>query len=107
MNGTKSTALKRTAISQAGRLGAHAGDDLAQEPGAVLEAAAVAAGPVHGAQELVTQVAVAVLDVDEVEARRLREPRGASTKSSTRASISSSLISASSPSASYGGSRIG
>ena len=60
---------------EAGRLGPDAGHDLAQEPGAVLEAAAVRPGPVDGAQELVAQIAVAVLDVDEVEARPLGELR--------------------------------
>ncbi len=59
---------------EAGSLGADAGHDLAQEPGAVLEAAAVLAGPIDGAQELVAQIAVAMLDVDEVEARTLGEP---------------------------------
>ena len=61
---------------EAGSLGADAGHDLAQEPGAVLEAAAVLAGAVDGAQELVAQVAVAMLDVDEVEAGPLGEPGG-------------------------------
>src|SRR5262249_19729762 len=43
-------------------------DDLPQEAGAVLEAAAVTAGARARAQELMAQIAVAVLDVDEVVA---------------------------------------
>ena len=42
-------------------------DDAAQERGAVLERPAVGAGPVDRAEQLVEEVAVAVLDVDEVE----------------------------------------
>ncbi len=62
--------------AQAGSLGPDAGNDLAQEARAVLEAAAVGTGAVDGAQELVAQVAVTVLDVDEVEACLLGEHRG-------------------------------
>ena len=65
------------ADAQARRLGADALHDLTQEAGAVLEAAAVAAGPRVRRQELVAQVAVAVLDVHEVEARPLRQDRRA------------------------------
>ena len=75
---------------QARRLGADAGDDFAEKARPVLETAAVAAGPVHGAEELVAEVAVAVLDVDEVEAGPLRR-RAAWTKSSTSRAISSSV----------------
>ena len=44
--------------------------------GAAGEVAAVAAGPVVGAQQLVEQVAVAVLHVDEVEAGLVGEHGG-------------------------------
>ena len=53
------------ANGQARTLAPDPGHDLAQEAGAVLKAAAVGSGPGIGAQELVAQVAVAVLDVDE------------------------------------------
>ena len=65
-------------------------DDAAQERGAVLERPAVRAGPVDRAEQLVQQVAVAVLHVDEVEARRRRRARPRRRKSSTSASRSSS-----------------
>ena len=48
----------------------------AQEAGAVLEAAAVAARPVVAAEELVAEVAVAVLHVHELEPGPLREHGG-------------------------------
>src|SRR5690606_7570988 len=59
------------------RFGADAGDDFAQEPRPVLERAAIGAGPRTGAQQLVSQVAVTVLDVDEREAGARGEHRGA------------------------------
>ena len=62
--------------AQARGLGADALDDRAQEAGAVLEAAAVAARPVVGREQLVAQVAVAVLHVHELEAGPLREDGG-------------------------------
>ena len=46
-------------------------DDRADELGAAHEVAAVAAGAVVGREELVSEVAVAGLDVDEVEPRLL------------------------------------
>src|SRR5262249_9370572 len=61
----------------AGGLGLDPLDDGAEEPGAVLEAAAVTPGAIDGREELVAEVAVAVLDVDEGVARRVRLPRGA------------------------------
>jgi len=45
----------------------HRGGRLPQESRAVLEAAAVAAGPVDRAEEFVAQIAVAVLEIDECE----------------------------------------
>ena len=63
------------ADAEAGRLGADAGDDLAQEAGAVLEAAAIAPGATPGAEELVAEIAVAVLDIDPGEAGLLRQAR--------------------------------
>ena len=62
--------------AQARGLGADALDDRAQEAGPVLEAAAVAAGPVVRREELVAQVAVAVLHVHELEAGALGQHRG-------------------------------
>ena len=66
---------------QAGTSRADARDDLAQEAGAVLEAAAIAPRPVDRGQEFVPQIAVTVLDVDEVEARLLTRAAAAITKS--------------------------
>src|SRR5690606_40848142 len=57
--------------------GADAGGDLAQEPRAVLERAAVGAWTRAGAQQLVSEIAVAVLDVDEREAGARGERRRA------------------------------
>ena len=57
------------------RGGPDALDDGAHEPRAVREVAAVATRPVEGAQQLVAEVAVARLDVDEVETRFAREDR--------------------------------
>jgi hypothetical protein len=63
------------ADAEARHLGANAVGDGEQEAGAVLEAAAVLAAAVAGAQQLVPEVAVAVLDVDELEADRVGTPR--------------------------------
>ena len=63
------------ADAEAGRRAANAGDDFAQEAGAILEAAAVTSGTTPGAEELVAEVAVAVLDIDPAEAGLLREAR--------------------------------
>src|SRR5438105_6022750 len=49
------------------RNGPDARDDLAKKPGAVLEASAITSRARDGAQELVTEVAVTVLDIDKVE----------------------------------------
>ena len=70
---------------------ADAGDDRAQEVRAAVEIAAVTTGPVVGAEQLVQQVAVAVLDVDEVEAGLRGPARRASTYSPASSSSSSSL----------------
>ena len=51
-------------------------EDVAGQSGAVLEAAAVRAGPVAGTEQFVQQVAVALLDVDEVEADGPGQARG-------------------------------
>ena len=48
------------------RFGANALDDLAHEARAVLQAAAVRTGPVDRAEEFVAEIAVAMLDVDEI-----------------------------------------
>ena len=61
--------------AQAGDRGADALDDRAEEPRAVLERSAVASRPLPRAEQLVPEVAVAVLDVDEREARVPRELR--------------------------------
>ena len=55
---------------------ANAGDELADEPGAVLERAAVLARPGSGGEQLVEQVAVALLEVDEVEPDPMRQRGG-------------------------------
>src|SRR5450756_3185928 len=49
--------------------------DLAQETRAILERAAVRAGPLERAKELVAQVAVAMLDINKGEAGPLCAPR--------------------------------
>ena len=59
------------ADAQARRFGADALDDLAHEARAVFEAAAIRSGPVDGAEEFVAEIAVAVLDVDEIVAALL------------------------------------
>ena len=61
---------------QPGRRGANAVDDLAHEARAVLEAAAERPGPLVRAEQLVAEIAVAVLDVDEAKARVGRQLRG-------------------------------
>ena len=61
------------ADAESRRLAADAGDDLAQEARAVFEAAAVASRATEGAEKLVAQVAVAVLDIDPGEAGALRQ----------------------------------
>ena len=48
--------------------GADAGDDFAEEAGAIFEGAAVFAGAGVGAEEFVQEVAVAMFDVDEIGA---------------------------------------
>ena len=75
----RSNADSRTAIASPGARGADAGDDGAEEARAAGEVAAVAAGPVARAEQLVEEVAVAVLHVDEVEAGVGREHRPRST----------------------------
>ena len=66
LNGTESIALSRTPIFRPRRLGANPFDDFAQEARAVLQAAAISAGPVDRAQEFVAEIAVTMLDVDEI-----------------------------------------
>ena len=61
---------------QAGRTVADATDHRAEEFGPPVEVTAEAPVSVIAGEELVEQVAVAVLDVDEVEARLLREHGG-------------------------------
>ena len=61
---------------QAGSGAADPLDDPGEQPEAVVERAAVAAGAVAGGEQLVEQVAVAVLDVHEVEAGVGGEPGG-------------------------------
>ena len=56
-------------------LEADALDDRSEKPGSVLEGPTVAARAVAGAQQLVAEIAVAVLDVDEVEAGSAGQPR--------------------------------
>ena len=53
------------------RFGANAFDDLAHEARAVFQAAAIGAGPVDRAQEFVAEIAVAMLDIDEIKAALL------------------------------------
>ena len=48
--------------------GANAGDDFAEEAGAVFERAAVRSGAGVGAEEFVQEVTVAMFDVDEIGA---------------------------------------
>ena len=55
-------------------LGADALDHVAEEARAILEAAAVSAGAAARAEQLVAEVAVAVLDVDELKADLVRVP---------------------------------
>ena len=62
---------------QARGLGLDSRDDLAEEPGAVLQAAAVAAGPRSGGEEFVPEITVAMLEVDEMESGALRPLRRA------------------------------
>ena len=69
-NGPKSKADSRTAIARPGARRMPS-TTAPQERRATGKIAAVPAGPVVGAQQLVEQVAVAVLHVDEVEARLL------------------------------------
>ena len=61
---------------QSRRSGADAIDDLAHEARAVLEAAAKRSGTLVGAEQLVPEIAVAVLDVDEPKARVGGQLRG-------------------------------
>src|SRR5207237_1854671 len=51
-------------------------DDRPEEPCAILERAAVASRAIVRAEQLVSEIAVALLDVHEGEARIPREPRG-------------------------------
>ena len=44
-------------------------DDLAQNPGAIFKRTAVGSGPCMGPEKFMQEVAMAVLDVDEVEAQ--------------------------------------
>ena len=64
-------------------------DDLDEEPASVLERPAVTTGTIDGRKQLVTEIPVAMLEVDEPETR-LAANRAASTKSSTSRAISSS-----------------
>ena len=56
--------------------GSDRGNRLAQETRPVLKAAAITPWPIHGAQELMPQIAMAVLDVHEGEAGALSQSRG-------------------------------
>ncbi len=66
---------KSHANFQPRRVGADAGDDLAQETGAILETAAVFAGAIDRAEEFVAEVAVAMFDIHEMETGFLRQHR--------------------------------
>ena len=61
---------------QVRNFGADGGDDIAGQAGAVLVAAAERAGTAAGAEQFAEQVAVALLDVDEVEANATGHPGG-------------------------------
>ena len=76
MNGTESKARKPHADLQPRRFGANALDNLAHEARAVFQAAAIGAGPIDGAEEFVAEIAVTVLDVDEIVAAGLGALRG-------------------------------
>ena len=76
-NGRKSNDADADADFQARRLGPDAGDDLAKKARAVLQAAAITARPIDGREKLVSQIAVAMLDVDKREAGSLGQLRGA------------------------------
>ena len=78
------------------RLGLDARDDLAEEPRPVFEAAAIAARTIDGREELVPEIAVAVLDIHEGIAGLLA-CLAARTKSPISRAISSSVNSGASP----------
>ncbi len=59
-----------------GRVASDRGHGLGEEPGPAVEVAAVATGSLVRREELVQEVAMAVLHVDEVEARLGRDARG-------------------------------
>ena len=71
MNGTESKAESRTPIFSRGASGANALDNLAHEPRAIFQAAAVGTGPIDRAEEFMAEIAVTVLDVDEIVAAGL------------------------------------
>src|ERR1043165_5044311 len=60
---------------QAGGALANPHHDFAQKTGAVLEATAVTTGTIHRRQEFMPQIAVAVLDIDKIEACFLSQHR--------------------------------
>src|SRR5690348_18435892 len=49
-------------------VGTNAGHDLAQDPGAIFERTAIGPGPREGAQKLMQQIAVTMLDIHEIGA---------------------------------------
>src|SRR5262249_26506936 len=61
---------------QAGDLAADSRQDVPGQARAVLQAAAVGARPGFGRQQFAQQIAVALLDVDELEAAAVRQPGG-------------------------------
>ena len=68
-----SNALESNCDADVGSRVANPGDDLAEKSGSILERPAEVAGSLERAQQLVAEIAVARLDVDEVEPRLLGE----------------------------------
>jgi hypothetical protein len=61
---------------QTGNRGTDGANDVPRQPGAILQAAAVPAGSPLGRQQLAKQVAMALLDVDEVVSDLVGQLRG-------------------------------
>ena len=61
---------------QAGHFTADRGDDVARQPGAILQAAAVESGSLPGREQFAQQVAMALLDIDELIADPVRTAGG-------------------------------
>ena len=71
-----SYALNRVAIIRPGNSSADAGDHVADQPRPVFEAAAVGAGPIFRRQKFRQQIAVTLLEVDEIDADLCGQARG-------------------------------